>query len=85
MISRMLFCALNYVSLKKVLKERKLANDAFDYTTLIWVYIAFVILSIAGVCLYRSFLTRVAIAFAFLIVAIVKKDYFIELYAKIKQ
>lgn len=83
-VSYIVFVLCNYVAMKKILKQENIKGDMFDYKKLILLLAAFCTLSAIGALLYGYLWIRIVVAAAVLIAMIVKRNYFIDMYRKIK-
>ena len=83
-VSYLVFVLCNYVAMKKILKQENIKDDMFDYKKLILLLSTFCGLSATGALLYGFLWIRIAVAAAVLIAMIVKRNYFIDMYRKIK-
>ena len=70
--------------MKKILKQENVKDDMFDYKKLILLLVAFCIISATGALLYSFLWIRIVVAAAVLTAMIIKRNYFIDMYRKIK-
>ena len=61
LISYIVFSLWNYVSMKRILKSKKVDDELYDYKILLLIFGAFVILSIVSILLYGFFVIRICI------------------------
>lgn len=71
--SYIIFAFANYKAMKHVLRERKIADDAFNYKGLIGLFVGFVAVVILGVICYRWLLVRIIMTVIVLLAISVKK------------
>ena len=82
--SYVLFAICNYIAMKKVLKEKNMKDDMYDYKLLLAILGLFCIVAAGGALLYSLLWVRIVITVIVLIVMVVKRNYFIDMYKKIK-
>ena len=82
--SYVVFVICNYLAMKKILRQEKSKDNMYDYKKLIIIMVAFCIVSAVGALLYGFMWIRIAVAAAVLIAMIIKRNYFIDMYRKIK-
>ena len=70
--------------MKKILRQEKSKDNMYDYKKLIIIMVAFCIVSAVGAILYGLMWIRIVIAVAVLVAMIIKRNYFIDMYRKIK-
>lgn len=73
LVSYILFAACNYFAMRKILKNRKMPDDAYNYPALIGILGMFIFLSIAGVLLYNYFIIRISIAMVLVLFLFIKR------------
>ena len=83
-VSYIVFVFCNYLAMKKILKQENVKDDMFDYKKLILLLVAFCIISATGALLYSFLWIRIVVAVAVLTAMIIKRNYFIDMYRKIK-
>ena len=82
--SYVVFVICNYLAMKKILRQEKSKDNMYDYKKLIIIMVAFCIVSAVGAILYGFMWIRIVIAVAVLVAMIIKRNYFIDMYRKIK-
>ena len=70
--SYVIFVIANYLAMKKVLNEKGIKDDAYNYKMLIMLFVVFCCISIIGVCIYNNFVIRVIIASVVMIGVLLK-------------
>lgn len=85
LVSYMLFAFFNYVAMKKVLKEKNIKDNSYNYTALIILFIVFGVIAIVGVCLYKYIIIRICVALFVSIVLLINSSRIINVYKTIKQ
>jgi len=73
LVSYLIFAFSNYIAMKKVLKENKIEDTAYDYKKLLLVLLALVFCAFIGVVLYPLFWIRVLVALVVLIIILLKR------------
>ena len=82
--SYVLFAFCNYIAMKKILKEKGMKDDMYDYKFLILILVLFGVVSAGGALLYGILWVRIVITVIVLVVMVVKRNYFIDMYKQIK-
>ena len=73
LISYILFALCNYFSMRKILKKRKLKDNAYNYKNLLLLFLVFGIVAIVGTLCYPLVWVRVGVLLVMLIVLFVKR------------
>lgn len=84
LVSYIIFAYCNCLSMKKVLKEKGVKDNAYNYKVLILFFVAFCGLSLLGAILYKYLIARILISSAVLIGIFIRRDYFISLMKSMK-
>lgn len=82
--SYVIFAFCNYIAMKKILKEKKIEDNMYNYKILILLFIVFCIVGAVGPVLYGILWLRIAIAAAVLAIMVIKHKYFFDMYKNIK-
>ena len=82
--SYVIFAFCNYIAMKKILKEKKIEDNMYNYKILILLFIVFCIVGAVGPVLYGILWLRIAIAAAVLAIMVIKRKYFFDMYKNIK-
>ncbi len=86
LVSYVIFTAANYISMKRIADERSdNIGEAFDMNILVFGAILFGLTSVAGVLLYPFLIPRIAVAVFIISLLIIKKDYIVDIYKKIRE
>ena len=86
LVSYIVFAISNQWAMRKIAQERAdRIDDAFDYRILVFGAIAFGLTSFIGVMLYPFIIPRILTAVAVLALLLIKRDYFMDMYKKIKE
>ena len=86
LVSYIILTVANCISMRKIAKERaENIDEAFDYRILVGGALLFGLTSLVGMLLYRFLLPRIAVAVAILAIIVIKRDYFLNMYQKIKE
>lgn len=84
LVSYILFVLCNYLSMKKLLRDKDLPDDAYDYRGLLLLFAAFLVTSFLGNWLYPHLVARIVVSALVLIVVWIKRQYFIDIYHDFK-
>ncbi len=82
--SYLVFAGMNCMVMKRVLREKGVPDDAFDYKALVTLFLIFGVVTAAAALLYDLILVRIAVSAAVLIGLAVKREYFISMYRSLK-
>lgn len=85
LISYIVFAFANYLAMKKVLKEKNVEDNAYDYKMLICLFVAFVLISYTGVALYKMLLPRIIVCIVVIAILVLKRNEILSLFRKIKK
>ena len=77
LLSYLIFCYSNYLAMKKILTDRDLDDIAYDYRTLIAIFIIFCVCSVLGVLLYQVLSVRLSIAMVVFAYFIKERKFFL--------
>lgn len=83
--SYMVFALSNYYAMKRVLKNRHLPDNMYDYKWLLLIFLAFMLSGFLGVALYSWIVPRVLITILVLVFVIFNRNKFLETIAMIKK
>jgi len=84
LVSYIIFAYCNYLSMKKILKEKGKKDNAYSYKVLVLLFVVFCGLSLFGALLYKFLIARILISSAVLIGIFIRRNYFISLMKSIK-
>ena len=82
--SYIVFAAANYAAMKRILREKQEADNAYYYKGLILVFLVFCGVTVVGVLMYPTLPVRIVAAAAVLTGLIVKRQYFLKYYRMIR-
>ena len=83
--SYIVFALSNYIAMRNVLKKRFLPDDLYDYKSLLWLFIIFMIIGFIGVALYGKFIIRIIVSLFVFFLMIFKRNKFIVTLKSIKE
>ena len=78
LVSYLIFAFANQRAMKQIIKEKGQIDNLYDYKKLLFLLAIFVGASVAGVALYNSLLTRVAVCAVVLLAMILERDILIK-------
>ena len=84
LVSYILFAFCNCLAMKKLLRTKGIADDAYDYRNLVLLFLAFCVTSFLGSWLYPHLMVRIIISALVLVVVWIKRQYFIDIYHDFK-
>ena len=84
LVSYILFVLCNYLAMKKLLRNKDLPDDAYDYRGVLLLFAAFFVTSFLGNWLYPHLVVRIVVSALVLIVVWIKRQYFIDIYHDFK-
>ena len=84
LVSYILFAFCNCLAMKKLLRTKGIADDAYDYRNLVLLFAAFCLTSFLGSWLYPHLMVRIIISALVLVVVWIKRQYFIDIYHDFK-
>ena len=84
LISYIVFAFANYIAMKKVLKEKSVEDNAYNYKLLVGLFIVFVIIAYLGVAMYNFLIPRIVVCIIVVLVLFIKRNLFIGLIKRIK-
>ena len=85
LFSYIVFAVCNYFNMRKVLKDRNIPDDMYDYKALIIIFLFFVASSYLGVALYGNLIVRIGITITVLGIMIIFKNKFLNVLKMIKE
>lgn len=85
LVSYIVFALSNYYAMKKVLKNRYLPDNMYDYKCLILIFVAFMLSGFLGVALYSWIIPRVLITILVLFLVILYRNKFLDAIKMIKK
>ncbi len=78
LLSYVLFVAMNYISMKKVLKEVNRTNDSFNVKIMLLILVVFVLIGFLGMALYSVLIVRLVLVLLTCIVILIKRKLIIK-------
>jgi O-antigen/teichoic acid export membrane protein len=84
LVSYIIFAYCNYLTMKKILSEHEVEDNAYSYKSLILIFICLCFAAIIGATLYRHLLIRTFVSMSILIILLIKRDFFFRFYRIIK-
>lgn len=84
LFSYVIFAISNYIAMKRILTEKKEADNAYYYKGLLVVFFGFCGLTVAGVLIYPLLSVRIIVAATVIVGLVEKRDYFLKYYRIIK-
>jgi len=85
LVSYSIFAYSNYKTMQIVLLERGIEDIAYNYKGLVIIFIVFCCLSVLAEALYGLLVVRIVISVLVLIGLFIKREYFINLYRRMKK
>lgn len=85
LISYIIFAFANYLAMKKVLKEKKIEDNSYNYKFLTLLFLGFVILAYIGVALYSMLLPRIIVCIVVIVFLMIKRDVIFSFFRKLKE
>ena len=82
--SYFVFVGANYLAMRRILKQEKIADDFYDYRVLLLILVLFMTASFLGMALYSWLIPRIVITLAVLAVLIIKRKALISVVKKIR-
>lgn len=83
--SYIVFSLSNCVTMRIVLKKRRLPDNMYDYKALLGLFIAFILVGTMGVALYGNLIARIIVTFIVLVLMVLNSDKFIHALKGIKE
>ena len=85
LVSYILFVVANQRSMRKVLADRKIEDNAYDYRCLLLIFVGMCAVAELGIALYAMPIIRIVITAVALAVMLAMKNYFLKILMKIKR
>lgn len=85
LISYIVFAFANCIAMKKVLKDNNVEDNAYDYRSLVFIFLGFVILAYVGVALYNMIFPRIIVCVFVIVILAIKRNSILSLIRKFKK
>ena len=84
LISYSVFAFANCIAMKKVLKDKNVEDNAYDYKLLVCLFLGFVIVAYIGVAIYNYLIPRIIVCVIVVLILFIKRNMIIKLLMRIK-